>query len=97
MSYDISKEEMELVDSIMQIDFDDVEKPAHYNFNGIETIDYIEAVQGHYHAAMYCQGTVIKYVSRLWEKEDPIKDARKARWFLDRMIQNMEKTKGVNW
>lgn len=89
--------EEDLVDSMVHVEYDPVENPAHYNHGGIETIDYIEAVQGHYHAAMYCQGTVIKYISRVWDKENPLQDAKKARWFLDRMIQNMEKTKGINW
>lgn len=98
MTYDISDEEKELVDSIMHIDFDDVDKPAHYNAGTIETWDYIEDVLGVYESIHYCHGNVLKYLgSRLWNKNNPVQDAKKARWYLDKMIENMEKTKGVNW
>ncbi len=77
---------------------DMVNSPSHYTDGEIETIDYIEDVLGHYHAIHHCHGTVLKYLgSRLWNKTNPLQDAKKARWYLDRMILNMEKTKGVNW
>ena len=74
---------------------DMVNKPPHYNAGDIETIDYIEDVLGSYHAVHHCHGTVLKYLgSRLWHKANPLEDAKKARWYLDRMIKNMEKSKG---
>lgn len=77
---------------------DNVNNPAHYNAGNIETIDYIEDVLGNYDAIHYCHGNVLKYLgSRLWNKNNPIEDAKKARWYLDRMIKNMEKTEGHNW
>jgi hypothetical protein len=33
----------------------------------------------------------------LWKKGNPIEDAEKAAWYLDKMIELMKKTKGVNW
>jgi len=77
---------------------DFVNKPPHYNKGEIETIDYIVDVLGDYEAISYCHGNVLKYTgSRLWEKGNPIEDARKAVWYLNKMIELMEKTKGVNW
>ena len=74
---------------------DMVNSPAHYTTGDIETIDYIEDVLGAYHAIHHCHGTVLKYLgSRLWHKANPLEDAKKARWYLDRMIKNMEKSKG---
>jgi hypothetical protein len=77
---------------------DMVNSPAHYADSGIETIDYIIDVLGEWEAISYCQGNVIKYTgSRLFKKGNPIQDAEKARWYLNKMIELMEKTKGKNW
>lgn len=77
---------------------DMVNSPGHYRAGEIETIDYIEDVLGEYDAIHYCHGNVLKYLgSRLWMKGNPLEDAKKARWYLNRMIENMEKTKGTNW
>jgi len=77
---------------------DPVNKPDHYNVGEIETIDYIVDVLGKYEAISYCHGNVIKYTgSRLWAKNYPIQDAEKAQWYLNKMIELMKETKGVNW
>ena len=77
---------------------DPVNKPDHYNTGEIETIDYIVDVLGKYEAISYCHGNVIKYTgSRLWAKSYPIQDAEKAQWYLNKMIELMKQTKGVNW
>ena len=87
-----------LVDEMVNVEYDMVNKPEHYNQGAIETIDYIMDVLGDYDSIHYCHGTVHKYLgSRLWTKEDPLQDAKKARWYLDKMIELMEKTKGKNW
>lgn len=77
--------------------FDEVEKPAHYNHGKYETIDVIVDTLGKYEAISYCHGNVLKYVIRMWHKGSPDKDAKKARWYMDKMIQLLEETKGVNW
>lgn len=61
---------------------DDVNEPRHYNKQGIEVIDVIEAYE-----LPYKLGNVIKYVLRHQYKDDPIKDLKKARWYLDRTIK----------
>jgi len=77
---------------------DMVNSPPHYADGNIETIDYIVDVLGEYEAISYCHGNVIKYTgSRLWKKGKPIEDAKKAVWYLNKMIELMEKTKGKNW
>ena len=79
-------------------DRDMVNSPPHYSDGKIETIDYIVDVLGEYEAISYCHGNVIKYTgSRLWKKDDPIQDAEKAVWYLNKMIELMKKTQGVNW
>ena len=77
---------------------DMVNSPAHYADSGIETIDYIVDVLGEWEAISYCHGNVIKYTgSRLFKKGKPIEDAKKAIWYLNKMVELMEKTKGTNW
>lgn len=77
--------------------FDEVTKPEHYNHGKFETIDVIIDTLGEYEAINYCHGNVLKYTIRMWHKGSPIKDAQKAKWYLDKMIELLEKTKGVNW
>ena len=75
-----------------------VNSPPHYTKGEIETIDYIVDALGEWEAISYCQGNVIKYTgSRLWSKGKPIQDAEKAIWYLNKMIELMKKTEGVNW
>jgi len=35
------------------------------------------------------QWQVIKYLSRMWLKNDPYEDARKAQWYLNRLINRI--------
>lgn len=67
---------------------EEVNSPSHYTHGGIETIDYIESKGLGYHL-----GNVVKYVSRCGHKSgtDPLKDLKKARWYLDREIARREK------
>ena len=70
---------------------DNVNHPAHYTHGEIETIDYIVDVLGVEGAIEYCHGNVIKYTgSRLMTKENPVQDAKKAVWYMTKMIQLME-------
>lgn len=66
-------------------DHDPVNSPQHYLQGGIETIDFIEAKELGFHL-----GNVVKYVSR-WKLKGQVEDLKKARWYLDRFIQNQEK------
>ena len=77
---------------------DPVNNPSHYNTGSIETIDYIVDVLGPFDAIHYCHGNVLKYLgTRLWTKNNPKQDAQKAKWYLNKMIELMEQTKGENW
>jgi hypothetical protein len=62
-----------------------VNHPAHYNAGSIEVIDAIEAWQ-----LGFCDGNVVKYVARFRHKNG-VEDLKKARWYLDRLIQQEEK------
>ena len=67
-----------------------VNHPSHYN-KGIETIDYIESWNMNFNT-----GNVIKYVTRAGHKDDKLEDLQKAKWYLEREIENTKKTKENN-
>jgi hypothetical protein len=65
---------------------DNVNHPEHYKTGGIETIDFIEAKSLGYHL-----GNVVKYITRADHKGNRLEDLKKAQWYLNRAISNMEK------
>jgi hypothetical protein len=67
---------------------DKVNHPSHYKVGGIETIDFIEAKQLDYHL-----GNVVKYISRADYKDEKLENLKKAQWYLNRAVANLEKTK----
>ena len=74
--------------------FDMVNHPKHYKAkNGMEVIDVIEAFTANlsgYEATH--TGNVIKYICR-WKEKNGIEDLRKAQWYLNRLIKNIEEGK----
>ena len=58
--------------------------PSHYTRGNIEVIDFIEDQQLPYHL-----GNVIKYIARAGHKGDKLEDLKKARWYLDRYINEV--------
>ena len=66
----------------------DVEHPDHYTQNDIECIDAIEASMTLQEFKAYLKGNCIKYLWRYEKKENPKKDLQKARWCLNRLIEN---------
>jgi hypothetical protein len=65
-----------------------VNHPKHYNAGKIEVIDAIEDWE-----MGFCDGNVIKYVARHRHKGKPIEDLKKAKWYLERLIQQYEQEK----
>jgi predicted 2-oxoglutarate/Fe(II)-dependent dioxygenase YbiX len=65
---------------------DAVNHPSHYNSGNIEVIDAIEDWGLDFNA-----GNVVKYVARHQHKANPVEDLKKARWYLDRIIERIEK------
>ena len=71
---------------------DPVNHPSHYNYGKFEVIDMLEEavrlapdpIKGS------LQYQVLKYMLRLWGKENPLQDAQKSRWYLNRLIDKME-------
>lgn len=63
-----------------------IDHPSHYNRGKIEVIDFIEDQGLSFHL-----GNVIKYVARAGSKGDKLEDLKKARWYLDRYINEVMK------
>ena len=70
---------------------DRVDHPSHYTAGTQEAIVTIEeAVQDAPQVKLgFLQGQVLKYLLRLWLKDNPIEDAKKARWYLNRLIDSL--------
>lgn len=64
-----------------------VDHPKHYN-EGIEAIEVIESWDLNFHV-----GNVIKYMLRAPHKGAEIQDLEKAKWYLDRHLENIKKQK----
>ena len=71
-----------------------VNHPSHYASpsRAFETIDKIEdAVQFAPDAVVGgLQWQVLKYMDRLWSKGNPLQDAQKAQWYLNRLVTKLE-------
>jgi hypothetical protein len=66
--------------------------PDYYRNYRIEVIDILEDAVARAPDPIKgsLQYQVLKYLLRLWDKEDPLKDAKKSRWYLDRLISKLE-------
>lgn len=68
---------------------DPVNSPSHYA-GKIECIDAIEsAVAGLYGQEAFCTANAIKYLWR-WKKKNGAEDLKKAKWYIDRMLNSAE-------
>ena len=67
---------------------DMVNHPPHYNQHGVECIDAIKATTGD-NFKDYLKGNIMKYLWRFDYKGKPIEDLQKARWYLDKLIDEV--------
>lgn len=73
-------------------DHDPVNQPAHYTAGPVEVINILEQAVAQAPDAVRggLQWQALKYLHRIWHKGNPLQDAQKARWYLDRLIQKLE-------
>jgi len=69
---------------------DPVDKPLHYNSGNIECIDAIVESMSNEEFCGYLKGNVLKYVWRYRYKGKPVEDLKKARWYLNKMVEEQE-------
>ena len=68
---------------------DPINHPAHYTqAGGLECIDVLDALGV---SDDFCRGNAIKYLWRMYDKGTALEDAKKARWYIDRLIKSLEK------
>ena len=72
---------------------DAVDHPAHYTQGGIECIDAIKASSPQMVFWGFLRGNCQKYLWRCFDKGKLLEDLRKARWYLDRLIREVEEAK----
>lgn len=70
------------------IEDESVNHPEHYTKGGIEVHDFISAWRMDFDA-----GNVIKYVTRAPYKNNKLEDLKKARWYLNKLIEEAEEEK----
>ncbi len=61
-------------------------EPSHYTDMKMSPLEYITANEGEF---SWCTANVIKYVSR-YKRKNGIEDLKKARWYLERQIKDIE-------
>ena len=71
-----------------------VNHPSHYQSKaGLEVIDVIKAFTEELSGEeAFCTGNAIKYMCR-WKSKNGVEDLEKAKWYIDRLINNLEKEK----
>jgi len=71
-----------------EVSIEAINHPTHYGGaeDPYEAIKVVEAWGLGFHL-----GNVVKYLSRAGKKGDALEDLKKARWYLDRQIANLEK------
>lgn len=75
-----------------------IEHPSHYTSGRIECIDAMKAMFDGYEKANiatkfywhFLSGQVLKYLWRWPLKERPLQDLKKARWYLSKLISDVE-------
>ena len=66
-----------------------VDHPDHYNQGQYEVIDVIEDWN-----LGFAAGNAVKYIARHKHKGKPVEDLKKARWYVDRLILQLEDEDG---
>ena len=86
----IEQEELRMAQAKKQSDnvVDMVNSPPHYNQTGIECIHAISAATDT-GFKYYLQGNIMKYLWRFDYKDKPLEDLQKAKWYLDKLIEEV--------
>lgn len=65
----------------------DAINPPHYQQGNVQAIEAIEAALGEEQFKGYLRGNVLKYIYRMESKGLPLENARKADWYLQKLIE----------
>ena len=64
-----------------------VNHPDHYNSGQYEVVDVIDDAG---FGEGFCLGNALKYILRAKHKENYLEDLKKAKWYLEYLIQRIE-------
>ena len=70
---------------------DPVNHPSHYTFGDIECLDAMEACMSEEEFKGFLKGSCFKYLWRYSMKGTPLQDLEKCSFFLDKLIDKIEK------
>ncbi len=75
----------------LQLLADAVNNPPHYQQGSQEVIDIIEGAiaSAPEPVTAMLQAQVLKYLLRMWHKDNPVEDAKKAQWYLNRLVTSL--------
>lgn len=82
------------IDDKQNKQIDEVNHPSYYiSETGLETIDVIEAFTSDLKGIEAVDtANIIKYICR-WKKKNGLQDLKKAKWYLDNLIEYVENLK----
>jgi len=68
---------------------DEIDKPKHYTQGKVECLDAIDSMLEESSRIDFYRSQIVKYMWRLRDKGDPLKDAQKAKFYLGRLIEKL--------
>ena len=74
----------------MEEEADNVNHPDHYTYGNIECIDYLRDNMPYEAFLGFLEGNAKKYMHRWRHKGKPVEDLKKAVWYLERLIQELD-------
>lgn len=81
----------ELINGRPAEEYHPVYRPEYYASGNLECIDWIEAELTPEEFRGYLKGTVMKYLWRHENKENPVMDLGKAGWYINKLKEHFEK------
>ena len=66
---------------------DEITKPKHYTQGSVEYLDAIDSMIEESSQINFYRSQIVKYMWRLRDKGAPLQDAKKAQFYLDRLIE----------
>ena len=68
----------------------EITKPKHYTEGKDECLDAIDSMLEESSRIDFYRSQIVKYMWRLRDKGSPLKDAKKAQFYLGRLIEKLE-------
>jgi len=68
---------------------DEITKPKHYTQGSVECLDAIDSMLEESSGIDFYRTQIVKYMWRLRDKGSPLKDAKKAQFYLGQLIQKL--------